>query len=218
MKRELLFIFSWINQKTKRLEDIESILNYVYDPRNQIWPMQIREEIGNLLYVLKDESPQNILEIGTANGGTLFMLSHIATKDSKIITIDMPTNSSILNTLFFQSFQKHNQKVFIINEDSHAENTKDKVMKILKGEKVDVLFIDGDHTYEGVKKDFQMYFPLVKQQGLVVFHDIVQGGSNLVGDVPKFWQEIKRELSTQEIVKDWDQGGCGIGIARRRKC
>jgi hypothetical protein len=30
---------------------------------------------------------------------------------------------------------------------------------------VDFLFIDGDHTYEGVKKDFEMYSPLVRREG-----------------------------------------------------
>jgi len=218
MKHGLILIFSGIKQKTKHLEDIESILNYTYNQRNQIWPMQIREEIGKLLYILKDERPTSILEIGTANGGTLFMLARISTKDSKIITIDIPKKSSVMTNLFFQSFQRHNQKIYTINGDSHNKDTKDKIMKIIGGEKVDVLFIDGDHTYEGVKRDFDMYFPLVKQRGMVVFHDIVKGDTKLVGGVPNFWQEIKREMSTQEIVKDWNQGGCGIGIARRRKC
>lgn len=35
----------------------------------------------------------------------------------------------------------------------------------------DLLFIDGDHSYEGAKQDFDLYFPIVKEGGLVVFHD-----------------------------------------------
>jgi predicted O-methyltransferase YrrM len=45
---------------------------------------------------------------------------------------------------------------------------------LLKGSEGDFLFIDGDHTYQGVKQDFQMYSPLVKKGGIVAFHDIVK--------------------------------------------
>jgi hypothetical protein len=34
-----------------------------------------------------------------------------------------------------------------------------------------VIFIDGDHTYEGVKRDIELYFPLLKPNGLILFHD-----------------------------------------------
>ena len=37
---------------------------------------------------------------------------------------------------------------------------------------VDVLFIDGDHTYEGVKSDLANYGPLVKDGGKIVMHDV----------------------------------------------
>jgi hypothetical protein len=34
-----------------------------------------------------------------------------------------------------------------------------------------LLFIDGDHRYEGVRRDFEMYSPLVGAGGLIAFHD-----------------------------------------------
>jgi len=37
---------------------------------------------------------------------------------------------------------------------------------------VDLLFIDGDHSYEGCRLDFEMYRDLVAPDGLIVFHDI----------------------------------------------
>jgi len=45
----------------------------------------------------------------------------------------------------------------------------------------DFLFIDGDHTYEGVEGDFEMYSPLVRRGGIIAFHDIVPGPPENVG-------------------------------------
>jgi predicted O-methyltransferase YrrM len=71
-----------------------------------------------------------------------------------------------------------------------------------------------DHTYEGVKKDFEMYSPLVREGGIVAFHDIVPGLHEYVGGVPRFWREVKSNYVSKEIVKDWNQGGFGIGVIR----
>jgi len=82
----------------------------------------------------------------------------------------------------------------------------------LGGEELDFLFIDGDHTYEGVRRDFEMYSPLVRGGGAVAFHDIVPGPPENVGGVPKFWSEVRNRFKHLEIVKDWSQGGYGIGV------
>jgi len=86
------------------------------------------------------------------------------------------------------------------------------IKKILGDSKLDLLFIDGDHTYEGVKRDFEMYSPLVRKGGIITFHDIVPGPPENVGGVPTFWNEIKQNFTYKEIVKDWRQGGYGIGV------
>lgn len=39
-------------------------------------------------------------------------------------------------------------------------------------ETVDCLFIDGDHTFEGVKADIQLWTPIVKPGGLYIFDDV----------------------------------------------
>ena len=37
--------------------------------------------------------------------------------------------------------------------------------------KIDLLFIDGDHSYEGVKKDFDLYSQIMSDNGLIILHD-----------------------------------------------
>ena len=41
------------------------------------------------------------------------------------------------------------------------------------GNPIDLLFIDGDHSYEGVKRDWELFIPHVKPFGVVVFHDTI---------------------------------------------
>ena len=102
--------------------------------------------------------------------------------------------------------------------DSHESRTWDRIRHLLGDRPLDVLFVDGDHTYEGVKKDFADYSALVRPGGVVAFHDIVPGGPGKHGDpggVPVFWQELKTMHSEAiELVEDWDWGSCGIGVIR----
>ena len=37
--------------------------------------------------------------------------------------------------------------------------------------KIDVLWIDGDHTYEGVKTDFELYSKILSDNGIIIIHD-----------------------------------------------
>jgi len=68
--------------------------------------------------------------------------------------------------------------------------------KRLNGRAIDILFIDALHSYEAVKKDFEMYSPLCT--GIIGFHDIESGrykgdlNSQKVTDgVYRFWDELK---------------------------
>ncbi|MBS7648481.1 class I SAM-dependent methyltransferase [Candidatus Bathyarchaeota archaeon] len=170
--------------------------------------------LAKIIYRLK---PKTVVEIGTAGGGTLFIFCRLASDDATIISIDLPGGPfgggyPRRRIPLYKAFARHDQKLFLLQEDSHNLKTLHKVKKILDEDKLDFLFLDGDHRYEGVKKDFEMYGPLVRRGGIIAFHDIVQGPPEKVGGVPKFWREIKLNYEYREIVKDWKQGGYGVGV------
>jgi len=199
---------------SKTLDDILKItFNSTF-----ISPIQIREEIKNLLLILDKAKPKVILEIGTAGGGTLFLFSNIAHEEAILISVDL--YQAIEKRILFRYIGKEKQKIFLIQGDSHSIETLRKIEGILRDDKVDFLFIDGDHSYEGVKKDFEMYSPLVRKGGIIAFHDIVPDyytrygikTSSWAGEVYKFWNEVKEKYEHLEIVKDKNQDGFGIGI------
>ncbi len=157
-----------------------------------------------------------ILEIGSAVGGTLFIFTRMADPDATIISIDLPRGSSgggypKWKKRLYKSFVKKGQRMHLMRADSHDPKTLEKVDEVLNGEKIDLLFIDGDHTYEGVKKDFEMYAPYVNRGGIIALHDIVPYYPPRL-EVSKFWNEIKHRYDYREIVEDWNQIFCGIGI------
>jgi cephalosporin hydroxylase len=178
-------------------------------------PIQIAFEFQSLLRLLSERPPRNILEIGTANGGTLYLLTKVASKDATIVTMDL----NIRNEPLFASFRRHQQNVLLLQGDSTSESNREKIGKIFP-EGVDFLFIDGDHSYDGAKTDFINYSPLVKPGGLIAFHDVVESYDERfglltecwTGGVPRLWKEIKQGFEYREFIQDPMQDGFGIGV------
>jgi hypothetical protein len=72
-----------------------------------------------------------------------------------------------------------------------------------------MLFIDGDHTYDGVRQDYEMYAPLVRPGGLVGFHDICQHPSMPFVQVNRFWATLDGDLEIF-VTEPPDWGGIGV--------
>ncbi|MCW4025664.1 MAG: class I SAM-dependent methyltransferase [Candidatus Bathyarchaeota archaeon] len=183
-----------------------------------IAPLQIKKEFASLLKILEKNKPQYVLELGTARGGALFLLARIAKPNATIISVDLPQGEyggvwyPNWKMMLYRSFAIDQQKLYLVRKDSHARSTVDLIKTLLNQQKLDFIFIDADHTYEGVKNDFYAYSPLVRKGGLIAFHDICAGPQELVGGVSKFWNEIKPIYKHQEIVASSNQKGFGIGI------
>lgn len=210
-----------LKDRMKQEKDLSDIVETAfsfrgYGPYRSIRPAQIRNELTELAGMVKDEDPSIVMEIGTANGGTFYVLARYLDYTSTLISLDLPGGEfgggySEDLVPFFENFAEDKELAFF-RENSHDIKTKRRIEKHLSGKKIDFLFIDGDHTYEGVKQDYEMYKPLVSGDGIIAFHDIVSGPLEKVGGVPDFWSEIKKSFYSREIVKSWDQEGYGIGV------
>lgn len=98
--------------------------------------------------------------------------------------------------------------------NSHAQETQDQVRQALDGRHVDLMFLDGDHTYDGIVGDFRVFEPLVRSGGLIVFHDIVENPLHPDYGVARFWNELQaRQLETYTFIDPIDPiPGMGLGI------
>jgi hypothetical protein len=105
----------------------------------------------------------------------------------------------------FATFGTLTQRFHFIPEDSHLPSTLGQLVAILAGRTIDLLFIDGDHSYEGCLADFEMYRHLVGSDGIIAFHDICLFPDQWPGTgVGPAWQAVKAKYGGEEII---DAGG-----------
>lgn len=120
-----------------------------------------------------------IVEIGSWKGRSTICLAEgsKAGNQVKIFAIDPHIDGT------FDEFQKNIKNA----------NADDVVIPIVKTSEeaskgwnlpVDLIFVDGSHEYELVKKDFELWFPEIKEGGIMAFHDSVgwRGPSRLVDE------------------------------------
>jgi predicted O-methyltransferase YrrM len=178
---------------------------------NAITPIQNPHEIRALLSIVKRARPRSILEIGTASGGTLFMLTRVAADDARLLSIDLPGGPGgggypAWKIPLFDEFPLPGQRLELIRDNSHDPAVLARVAEFVGDAGLEFLFIDGDHSYEGVKSDFEMYGPLVNPPGLIAFHDI-----DYIPEVRRFWDEVKIGRRYEEIHSDVGQK-FGFGV------
>jgi hypothetical protein len=179
------------------------------------------KELSPLISLLKRRKLMTVVEIGTQKGGTLYAWCRIAQPDALIVSIDLPGGPfgggyRLCDMKTFRRYKRKDQKLYLLRMDSHRLSTKKDLLRKLQGREIDFLLIDGDHRYKGVKRDWQMYSPLVKRNGIIAFHDILFHPGVPACKVNRFWHEVKVRYrhSTYVDKKDdrgWGQWG-GIGV------
>lgn len=178
---------------------------------------QVPSELAALGEILAQQAPVRALEIGTARGGTLLFLTRLADPKATMVSVDLPGGEfgggyNARRKWFYHRFARRGQRLHLLQGDSHSEEMVERAKSALGGELIDYLFIDGDHTYEGVKRDFELYSPLVRRGGIIAFHDVAEHPSYIGCEVSRFWNEVKLQYRHAELIEDQTQGWAGIGV------
>lgn len=184
---------------------------------NAFGALQKPEEFAELLELLEDLEPKIILEIGIGNGGSSWAFSKLESVEL-IVGIDLPGGpfggGPEMNAMQYIG-NNMTGKYTYVQGDSKSPEVSKFVHELLGADGVDFLFIDGDHSFEGVKADYTLYSGLVKPGGLVAFHDICEHPPETGCEVKKFWDSlVKEEDKFGEFIKEPTNWG-GIGWIRK---
>lgn len=188
--------------------------------RQTLPPHQISSEIEAFLQLASTRPHRVVGEIGLGEGGTHVLLGRALPSLKKLVGLDLfVRNRKRLRRLIRPGIQHQ-----LLHGNSTDEQTIRRVRKFLNPDQFDILFIDGDHSRLGVQRDYELYSPMVKAGGLIVFHDIVpdhgkrfgRATTAWTGGVPDFWSKIKAGETIWEFIADPEQDGCGIGVLVHR--
>lgn len=168
-------------------------------------------ELFAYLRFLRSHRIERCLEIGTWWGGMFFAHAASTSSTGHVIAVDaFPPESPDNMTARFRALARATQRVTCIWRDSHTEATARDVMSALEGAPIDLLFLDGDHSPEGIADDYERYAPLVRTGGLIAFHDIDASGDS---GVPAIWQSLRARHEHVELIdRRHAPHGLGIGV------
>ena len=161
--------------------------------------------------------PETVVELGSFYGCSIFAFAQ-AVKDLQLKTVlwgvdlweifDEFTKDDYKEDVF-DSFLQVRDKCYDEKYVKMLRMSFDEALDKFDNKSIDILHIDGSHYYDDVKHDFETWKPKLKDDAIVLFHDIsdeiINGG--IMGS-HIFWEELKNEYSNT-IEFDYS---CGLGI------
>ena len=192
-----------LNVRRMILSEFDDLWRFIVN-RSASFP--VVQEYNELKYVYElMRGCESYLEIGTAEGNSLYILAHALKKGSKIALVDYgekhtaEPREQILNLL------KPNQNPIQIYGSSHNHACIDKINELGK---FDVVLIDAGHSYEDVIADSIAYGGLATKY--IIFHDVC------LPEVMRAFEWYLSQRSDWEAYKFINSETFGYGILRKK--
>ena len=173
---------------------------------------QRKEELDNLCTFLASFNVASILEIGSREGAALVYMARNIPSVCAVYSIDLPGGpwgTAGSDTSLLQRLRQLRDSGYSA-ENLFADSTSDEAVKWAEDrEPFDFIFIDGDHSYDGVVSDYANY----SQMGRIIgFHDINHPPDSRAYGPTKLWNELKGVVSDDygEIIAKNSKSGIGL--------
>jgi predicted O-methyltransferase YrrM len=154
--------------------------------KEQVWmrPTEQKEGLLDLIKELGDNSNKTMIEIGSFVGESTVLF---AQSFKEVIAIDPfladydPADPTSYLFEFKNVYQTYLDRTGDHKNIKTIVSTSNDALEQLKGQEFDFIYIDGLHTYDGVKTDIINYLPLVKKGGVIGGHDYAHPIQHLEG-------------------------------------
>jgi hypothetical protein len=161
-------------------------------------------------WLIEELKPSRVVELGTHYGVSFFAFCEAADRLSPgtfiyaVDTWEGDDHASFYSDDVFTKVESHwrsNHR----GRSTLIRSRFDDAVSYFDDKSIDILHIDGLHTYEAVKHDFETWLPKMKEESLILFHDtnVRERGFG----VWQLWQELKKQYKTVEALN-----GHGLGI------
>jgi predicted O-methyltransferase YrrM len=151
--------------------------------RSKADEINFRSGLGDSSYLLyglvRSMKPEICVEIGSARGRSACFIG-MALKENgrgKLFAIDPHRPTSWNDSQSIDTFPIINSNLAALDITSQVEIVRMTSEEAATGwnRQIDMIFIDGDHSYEGVKRDWELFMPHLTTFGIVIFHDTIWG-------------------------------------------
>lgn len=170
---------------------------------------QFDDEFRVFLELVKRENVKSYLEVGVFEGITFHTIVSLLPGGGPFVGIDLPVDNpesvKVAKRVSDDLLKRQGKTSKLIFGDSKSPEVINQVRALAP---YDLVFIDGDHTYDGAYADWLNYGPMGK---MVAFHDV--NSEHWSQGCAKVWKDIKDNYRHIEII-GVDQG-MGIGVLWR---
>lgn len=175
----------------------------------------LRFDEAALLYrVVRDAGTATIVEIGRFKGGSTLLMATAMAPGSTLWSYDLhvAARPDLVGADLDAELAAALQRLGV-DDGVHLQVGDSRTVEIPPGP-FDVLFIDGDHSYDGAKADFERWSPHVRNGGHLLFHDAVDTAS--YGNVYPGIQQLVSEVAHDDAFDTARGAGTIAHFVRRR--
>jgi hypothetical protein len=158
--------------------------------------------------------PRTLVELGTFLGDSYFAFCQA------VAALDLPTKCFAIDTWqgdpqtgfygpeILAHVRKHHDPRYS-KFSTLIQSEFDRALEQFKDGSIDLLHVDGTHTYSSVKHDFDSWLPKMSDQGVVLFHDTAV--RNETYEVWKLWEELAPRYPSYRFDHSFGLGVLGVG-------
>ena len=196
-------------QECSDMELLQSFISNSFIARENPVPSTWESHIPFLYCLLKYFNPRRFVELGTHHGNCFFAACQISRQLSHTIDcIAIDTWAGDVHTGSYEN-RVFAEFMHILKRDyQHAKYIRklfSDAAEQFEPESIDLLHIDGLHTYEAASEDFTTWLPKLSNRGIIMFHDTQERAREF--GVWKLWAEVSRKYPSFEF-----EHGHGLGV------